>query len=73
MSCLWSLLMFCLACSSQVSWVMTYRDLDNDLMKCPAFQTLVSGMASAERDKLQAASLGFSVPLKLYSISSKGL
>nr|XP_017527761.2 intraflagellar transport protein 43 homolog isoform X7 [Manis javanica] len=26
--------------SSQVSWVMTYRDLDNDLMKCPAFQTL---------------------------------
>nr|XP_017527760.2 intraflagellar transport protein 43 homolog isoform X5 [Manis javanica]XP_036880129.1 intraflagellar transport protein 43 homolog isoform X6 [Manis javanica] len=25
---------------SQVSWVMTYRDLDNDLMKCPAFQTL---------------------------------
>ncbi|KAK2503249.1 hypothetical protein MC885_003643 [Smutsia gigantea] len=26
--------------SIQVNWVMTYRNLDNDLMKCSAFQTL---------------------------------
>lgn len=35
---------------------MTYRDLDNDLMKYAAFQTLVSGTASAQRGQLQAAS-----------------
>lgn len=35
---------------------MTYRDLENDLMKYAAFQTLVSGTASAQRGQLQAAS-----------------
>lgn len=34
---------FCLSHSIQVNRVMTYRDLDNDLMKYSAFQTLVSG------------------------------
>uniref|UniRef100_A0A452R4J5 Intraflagellar transport 43 n=1 Tax=Ursus americanus TaxID=9643 RepID=A0A452R4J5_URSAM len=42
--------------SIQVNRVMTYRDLDNDLMKYAAFQTLVSGTASAQRGQLQAAS-----------------
>lgn len=39
---------------------MTYRDLDNDLMKYAAFQTLVSRTASAERGRLLEASLGLS-------------
>ena len=34
---------FCLSHSIQVNRVMTYRDLDSDLMKYSAFQTLVSG------------------------------
>lgn len=34
--------------SIQVNRVMTYRDLDNDLMKYSAFQTLVSGRTSAQ-------------------------
>ncbi|XP_058149040.1 intraflagellar transport protein 43 homolog isoform X1 [Dasypus novemcinctus] len=42
--------------SIQVNRVMTYRDLDNDLMKYAAFQTLVSRMASAETRRLQATS-----------------
>ncbi len=33
--------MISLVCSIQVNRVMTYRDLDNDLMKYSAFQTLV--------------------------------
>lgn len=44
--CLWFLLTFRLSCSIQVNRVMTYRDLDNDLMKYAAFQTLVSEAAS---------------------------
>lgn len=38
---------FCLSHSIQVNRVMTYRDLDNDLMKYSAFQTLVSGRTAA--------------------------
>lgn len=45
-----------LSYSIQVNRVMTYRDLDNDLMKYAAFQTLVSGTASVQRGRLQAAS-----------------
>lgn len=37
-----------LSFSIQVNRVMTYRDLDNDLMKYSAFQTLVSGPTSAQ-------------------------
>lgn len=46
-SCLRFLLTFSLSCSVQVNRVMTYRDLDHDLMKYSAFQTLVSRAASA--------------------------
>lgn len=58
--CLWFLLTFRLSCSIQVNRVMTYRDLDNDLMKYAAFQTLVSEAASVQRSRLQAASVGSS-------------
>lgn len=37
---------------------MTYRDLDNDLMKYSAFQTLVSGLTAAQRGQLQGTSKG---------------
>lgn len=55
-SCLGFLLTFSLSCSIQVNRVMTYRDLDNDLMKYSAFQTLVSAAAFAQRGGLRASS-----------------
>lgn len=42
-------LTFSLSYSVQVNRVMTYRDLDNDLMKYSAFQTLVSGTVFSQR------------------------
>lgn len=48
-SCLGFPLTSSLSYSIQVNRVMTFRDLDNDLMKYAAFQTLVSGTASAQR------------------------
>lgn len=53
---LWLLLTFSLSYSIQVNRVMTYRDLDNDLMKYAAFQTLVSRTASAQRGRPQGVS-----------------
>lgn len=46
--------------------MMTYRDLDNDLMKYSAFQTLVSGPTSAQRGQLQGTSM--EVPPELYML-----
>lgn len=43
--------------SIQVNRVMTYRDLDNDLMKYSAFQTLVSGPASTQRGPASGTSV----------------
>jgi hypothetical protein len=48
-----------LSFSIQVNRVMTYRDLDNDLMKYSAFQTLVSGPTSAQLQDLHGESSQF--------------
>lgn len=61
--CLW--FFHSLSFSIQVNRVMTYRDLDNDLMKYSAFQTLVSGPTSAQLPGSPWEK--FSVPPELYT------
>lgn len=63
-SCLRFLLTLSLSCSVQVNRVMTYRDLDHDLMKYSAFQSLVSRAASAWRAALGSFLRSFSAPPK---------